>query len=1029
MAKTRIPKNDERLAFENKVRGQYAKLFSGNEELPAPLGIRQVEALKARVAELEEKLEKLSTAVKPSSDPSSISVAEISTSQLEGKPEKLPVVVESSGEPSSVSVSEIPTFQLEEKLEKLPVVVEPSGEPSSLSVAEIPTSQPEPAEAIGKDLASAIELPPVTAATNEEEPITASTKTAEGIEKRDSSQEITETGVVTALQKGFSYNTLVVQLRNLVADLEKRVAERTHDLELAWEVGRRVTEKTTDLYVLLNDAVDLIRERFNLYYTQIYLADATGRTLILRAGTGEVGAELLRRRHQLLIDSKSINGRAATDKRTQIMTNSGESANFLPNPLLPNTHSEISIPLMFGEQVLGVLDMQSDQPGALNETQLPAFNGLAAQLAIAIQNASLLAEVQQARSEVESQVRRLTERGWQEFLDAIERGQRVGFAFDQQRVVPLKANALSESAIENALNVPITVTGEQIGVIQLGDESSRAWTSRETEIVQATARQLAQHIENLRLLAQADRYRNEAEQLIRRLTGEGWEVYRKSRGEQASGYVFDLNQVQPLAERSNGDSGGALKYPLVVRDEAIGELIVDSDTHSDGAAEIIAAVAQQLSGHIENLRLTEQNETRTHELETVAEVSTTTATLLDPDRLLQTVVDVTKERFGVYHVHIYLADDTWQTLLLAAGAGEVGRKMVAEEHSIALNAEKSLVARAARERQAVIVNGVRDDPSFLPNPLLPETRSEMAIPMIVADKVLGVFDVQSDRQDGFTKEDANIYTTLASQVAVALQNARLYNEQAATVTQLRELDRLKNSFLANMSHELRTPLNSILGFSDVILEGLDGPVTEQMDNDLRLIGKSGQHLLHLINDVLDMAKIDAGRMNLQPEKFKLNELFKEAINIASSLATSKSLSLVIKEDSDQAVEVFADRTRIQQVMINLINNAVKFTEQGEVALSARQEEDHVLIEVHDTGIGIPPDQLQIIFQEFTQIDTSATRKTGGTGLGLPISRRLVELHGGRLWAESTGVSGEGSTFYIELPLIAKIAEPIEKKEK
>ena len=413
----------------------------------------------------------------------------------------------------------------------------------------------------------------------------------------------------------------------------------------------------------------------------------------------------------------------------------------------------------------------------------------------------------------------------------------------------------------------------------------------------------------------------------------------------------------------------------------------------------------------------------------MAEVSATTATLLDPDRLLQTVVDVTKERFGAYHVHIYLADDTWQTLLLAAGAGEVGRKMVAEEHSIALDAEKSLVARAARERQAVIVNDVRDDPSFLPNPLLPETRSEMAVPMIVAEKVVGVFDVQSDRQDGFTKEDANIYTTLASQVAVALQNARLYNEQAATVTQLRELDRLKNSFLANMSHELRTPLNSILGFSDVILEGLDGPVTELMDNDLRLIGKNGQHLLHLINDVLDMAKIDAGRMNLQPEEFRLNELFEEAINITSSLADAKSLPLVIKEDSDRVVEIFADRTRIQQVMINLINNAIKFTERGEINLRARQKEDLVLIEVHDTGMGIPPEQLQTIFEEFTQVDTSSTRKTGGTGLGLPISRRLIELHGGRLWAESVGVWGEGSTFYIELPLIAKIAKPTEKKEK
>src|SRR6185503_70199 len=167
---------------------------------------------------------------------------------------------------------------------------------------------------------------------------------------------------------------------------------------------------------------------------------------------------------------------------------------------------------------------------------------------------------------------------------------------------------------------------------------------------------------------------------------------------------------------------------------------------------------------------------------------------------------------------------SWQTLMLAAGAGDVGRKLVAEQHAIPMGIENSLVARAAREGKAVIVNDVNSEPGFLPNPLLPETRAEMAVPMIVGDKVLGVFDVQSNNAAGFSDEDANIYVTLATQVGVALQNARLYVEQAAIVTQLRELDKLKSSFLANMSHELRTPLNSILGFTDVMLEGLDGPL-------------------------------------------------------------------------------------------------------------------------------------------------------------------------------------------------------------
>jgi signal transduction histidine kinase len=233
-----------------------------------------------------------------------------------------------------------------------------------------------------------------------------------------------------------------------------------------------------------------------------------------------------------------------------------------------------------------------------------------------------------------------------------------------------------------------------------------------------------------------------------------------------------------------------------------------------------------------------------------------------------------------------------------------------------------------------------------------------------------------------------------------------------------------------MSHELRTPLNSILGFTDVMLEGLDGALTDYMDNDLRLIQKNGQHLLHLINDVLDMAKIESGRMNLHPEKFKVHDLLEEVTSITSTLASERNNALFIEQDSDCDAEVFADNTRIRQVMINLVNNAIKFTSNGKITLrTSKIDGARVLIAVKDNGLGIPADHLELIFQEFTQVDTSTTRKVGGTGLGLPISRRLVEMHGGRLWAESSGVEGEGSTFFVELPVEARITEVVEKKEK
>ncbi len=955
------------------------------------------------------------------------------------------------------------------------------------------------------------------------------------------------------------------QLTGAQISLEKRVADRTHDMELAAEVGRTITEKVGNMYDMLTEATEMIRARFNLYYTQVYLLDPSGRNLTLRAGTGDVGQQLLRRGHHLLINSGSLNGRAVTEKKPVIVTDTAKSGTFLRNPLLPNTRSEMVVPLIVSGRVLGALDMQSETPDALNETNLPAFETLAGQLSVAIQNASLFAESEEARKQVEANIRQMTETGWKDFLNGIERSERIGFVFNQMEVTPLEnANATQST---NALSAPITVTGATVGKIYVAEEEERDWTSNEAEIVQATAVQLAQHIESLRLLAQSEKYRQEAEQVTRRLTREGWETYLQTRNETTTGFTYDLKEIKLLNENLNGKNGTGQKKSLMVRNEVIGEIEISEPQISAGEEtnELVANVAARLSEHIESLRLAEQTQRalieteqlsrqnelildsageglfgldangnhtfvnpaaaellgytveeligkhshstwhhtkpdgtpypsdecpiydaihsnrtrqgdevfirkdgtkisvaftatpvseggqvvgavvsflditqrqrdqaviaqRAVQLETVATVSSTASTVLDPDKLLQAVVDLTKERFGLYHAHIYLADEAWQTLLLASGAGEVGRKMVAQEHAIAMDAEKSLVARAARERQAVIINDVRNEPGFLPNILLPDTRSEMAVPMIVGDKVLGVFDVQSDQLDDFLKGDADVYTTLAAQVAVALQNARLYVEQAATLTQLRELDRLKSSFLANMSHELRTPLNSILGFADVMLEGLDGPITENMGNDLGLIHKNGQHLLHLINDVLDMAKIEAGRMNLNPEKFRLHELIDEVTSLTSTFASEKSLALFIEEGSDENLEIFADRTRMRQVMINLVNNAIKFTEKGKIAINAIRRDDHVLISVRDTGVGIPPDKLEAVFQEFIQVDTSSTRKVGGTGLGLPISRRLVEMQGGRLWAESSGIDGEGTTFYVDLPLEAVIAEP-EKLEK
>jgi signal transduction histidine kinase/CheY-like chemotaxis protein len=285
---------------------------------------------------------------------------------------------------------------------------------------------------------------------------------------------------------------------------------------------------------------------------------------------------------------------------------------------------------------------------------------------------------------------------------------------------------------------------------------------------------------------------------------------------------------------------------------------------------------------------------------------------------------------------------------------------------------------------------------------------------VVDQQVVGVINVESDELGAFDMGDLQLLQTLSGTLGAILKNFNLVSELQAANQLLQELDKLKSQFLANMSHELRTPLNSIIGFSRVILKGIDGPVTELQKQDLSSIYSSGQHLLGLINDILDHSKIEAGKMEMTPEPVQVAELIRGVMSTAVGLTKDKEIELIQKVPDDLP-PVWADPFRLRQVLLNLVANAAKFTDRGSIKVQAAYDPQAVFIQVMDTGQGISRSDTKKLFRPFSQVDASSTRKVGGTGLGLAISAQLVELQGGRIWVESE--LDEGSTFSIAMPRV------------
>jgi PAS domain S-box-containing protein len=407
---------------------------------------------------------------------------------------------------------------------------------------------------------------------------------------------------------------------------------------------------------------------------------------------------------------------------------------------------------------------------------------------------------------------------------------------------------------------------------------------------------------------------------------------------------------------------------------------------------------------------------RNEYLSATAEIGRLVTSTLDMNTLFSRTVNLVRERFGFYHAAIFITEETGFRAILQAATGNAGAEMLQQKHSLQVGS-RSIVGEVTENGRAIVVNDTASSETHKFNPLLPETRAEAAIPLHVGSRTIGALDIQSTTPNAFSEDDIAVLQTLADQVAIAIDNARSYELSMEAVKEMREADRLKSQFLANMSHELRTPLNSIIGFSRVILKGIDGPTTDLQQQDLLAIHNSGQHLLGLINDILDVSRIEAGKMELTFDEVNLPELIVSVMSTASGLVKDKPITLHRDIPADLPT-VRADAMRVRQVLLNLISNAGKFTDEGTITVQAAVTEDpsghrEILVNVIDTGPGISAEDQKKLFQPFSQVDASPTRKSGGSGLGLSISSHLIQMHGGRIGVNSE--PGKGSTFFFTLP--------------